>query len=194
MFLLAHAGITLGAAYALEKTANCRPVNNRPAGGPADSPVAPAPLRVDYRFILLGALLPDLVDKPLGHILLPGVLANGRTFLHTLLFLVITILAALIVYRQKRAVWGFYIAFGVLMHLIMDAIWCDPVTFFWPLYGAFQKYPGISERILEKWIRTLLDEPCVYISEATGLLILLFFTTRLILQRKVRAFILRGYL
>jgi len=194
MFLLAHAGITLGAAYALEQMVNCRQVSKGSAGGPADCPVAHAPLRVDYRFILLGALLPDLVDKPLGHILLPGVLANGRTFLHTLLFLVVAILAAFIIYRQKRAMWGVYIAFGVLTHLIMDAMWCDPVTFFWPLYGAFQKYPGISEWVLEQWIRTLLEEPCVYIPEAAGFLILLFFATRLVLQRKVRAFISRGSL
>ena len=194
MFLLAHAGITLGVAYALERAVNHQPVNNRPAGGPADSPVDPAPLRVDYRFILLGALLPDLVDKPLGHILLPAVLANSRTFLHTLLFLVLTMLAAFIIYRRKRAMWGVYIAFGVLMHLIMDAMWCDPVTFFWPLYGPFQKYPGISEWILEKWIKALFEEPCVYIPEAAGFLILLFFAIRLVLQRKVRAFISRGYL
>lgn len=194
MFLLAHAGITLGAAYALEKTVNCRPVSKRQAGGPADSRVAPAPLRVDYRFILLGAILPDLVDKPLGHILLPDILANGRTFLHTLLFLVITILAALIIYRQKRAMWGVYIAFGVLTHFIMDFMWCDPVTFLWPLYGAFEKHPGISAWILEKWIQTLFEEPCVYLPEAAGFLILLFFTTRLIVQRKVTAFMLQGRL
>ena len=194
MFLLAHAGIALGAAYALEKSVNCRPVSQRQADGPADSTVATAPVRVDYRFILLGALLPDLIDKPLGHILLPGILANGRTFLHTLLFLVLSILAACIIYRQKRAMWGVYIAFGVLTHLIMDAMWCDPVTFFWPLYGAFQKYPGISAWILERWIQTLFEEPCVYIPEAAGFLILLFFTTRLVLQRKVMAFMLQGRL
>ena len=194
MFLLAHAGITLGAAYALEQTVNHRPVSKRQADGRADSTVATAPVRVDYRFILLGALLPDLIDKPLGHILLPDVLANGRTFLHTLLFLVLTILAAFIIYRQKCGMWGVYIAFGVLTHFIMDAMWCDPITFFWPLYGAFQKNPGISAWILEIWIQTLFEEPCVYMPEAAGFLILLFFTARLVIQRRVTAFILRGRL
>lgn len=40
--------------------------------------------RIDYRVVFIGALLPDMIDKPLGMILLP--LHNGRVFAHTLLF------------------------------------------------------------------------------------------------------------
>jgi hypothetical protein len=43
-------------------------------------------------------------------------------------------------------------------------------------------------------MQTLFEEPCVYISEAAGFLILLFFTTRLVLQRKFADFMLQGRL
>ena len=90
--------------------------------------------------------------------------------------------------------WGIYIAFGVVMHFCMDAIWTDPVTFYWPLYGAFQTHAGISTWILQSWIESFLVESRLYVSEATGFLILLFFITRLIIQRSVTAFMLQGRL
>ena len=194
MYLLAHTGITLGAAYAVDKAVNCRPAGDRPADSTGAAHAAREPLRVDYRFIVLGALLPDIIDKPLGLILLPGILANGRTFLHTLLFLTLTVLAALLIYRQRRGMWGIYIAFGVLAHFIMDAIWTDPVTFYWPFLGPFQTHPGISAWILQSWIQSLIEEPRLYIPEIAGFLILLFFTARLIVQKHVKAFIQQGRL
>ena len=194
MYLLAHTGITLGAAYALEKAVNCRRTGDRLAAGPAACALAREPLRVDYRFILLGALLPDLIDKPLGLMLLPVALANGRTFLHTLLFLALTIVAALLIYRQGRRMWGIYIAFGVVTHFILDAMWTEPITFYWPLLGAFQRHPGISAWILQSWIQSLIKEPRLYIPEITGFLISLFFTARLIMHKQVKALILQGRL
>jgi inner membrane protein len=194
MYLLAHTGITLGAAYVLEKAVNYRPAGELPAARPQAAPAARGPLRVDYRFILLGALLPDIIDKPLGLIVLPEVLANGRTFLHSLLFLSLTLLAAFIIYRQGRVMWGIYTAFGVVMHFIMDAIWTDPTTFYWPFLGPFARHPGISAWILQSWLQSLFAEARLYIPEIIGFLILLFFTIRLIKKRSVIAFIKMGCL
>jgi len=44
-FLLGHLGIGLGLAWLLSWR---------------------SPMRIDYRLVLFGALLPDLIDKPLG--------------------------------------------------------------------------------------------------------------------------------
>jgi inner membrane protein len=168
---------------------------SRPTADSGISTAAREPLRVDYRFILLGALLPDIIDKPLGLILLPDVLANGRTFLHSLLFLLLTLLAAALIYRKQRQLWGFYIALSVLMHLIMDAMWTDPVTLYWPFLGGFQAHPGINfVQIVQSWTRSFLEEAHLYVPEATGFLILLFFTARLIIRKKITDFILRGRL
>lgn len=194
MYLLAHTGITLGVAWAIEEAVNYRRESDVPAEGPVDGPVARPPLRVDYRFIVLGALLPDIIDKPLGLILLPG-LASGRIFLHTLLFLSLTLLAAVVIYRQQRSPWGFYIAFGVLMHFVMDAIWTEPLTFYWPILGPFKSYPGMTFTwMLQNWIQSLIKESRLYIAETAGFLILLFFTVKLIIQKQVKAFVLHGKL
>jgi membrane-bound metal-dependent hydrolase YbcI (DUF457 family) len=178
MYLLAHAGITLGAARVVEKAVN------RPS------------LRVDYRFILLGSLLPDLVDKPVGRIIFGEVIANGRIYLHTLLFLVMTILMGVFVYRWKNSLWGFFIAFGVLMHFVMDAMWMDPVTLFWPFISpAFGKGPGVPFLdIVRSWAQTLLIEPRVFLPELAGLVILLIYGIKIIKEKRVVAFIRTGYL
>jgi len=42
--------------------------------------------KINYLFVALGAILPDLIDKPIGRILLGESVANGRLFGHTLLF------------------------------------------------------------------------------------------------------------
>jgi len=153
-------------------------------------------IRLDYRFILLGSLLPDIVDKPLGRIIFGEVIANGRIFLHTMIFLVMTVLLGLLIYRWKKALWGFCIAFGVLMHLILDAMWMDPVTLFWPFISpAFNKGPGVPFlEIVRSWSYTLLTEPRAYLPELAGLVILIYFAVKVIKEKRVTAFIRTGYL
>jgi len=178
MYLLAHSGITLGAAYAVEKSVR-----------------SPA-LKVDYRFVLLGALLPDMIDKPLGHLIFPQVLAGGRTFAHTLLFLLLVTLAGIIIYRIKAQQWGLCLAFGVLMHCILDSMWLDPVTLFWPLLSL--SFPKRAEMdffaVLNMWLRNLLTSAPVFIPEIAGGVILIFFAVRAVMQKKVCAFIRDGTL
>jgi inner membrane protein len=178
MYLLAHTGITMGVAGVVEQAVN-RPF-----------------LRVDYRFILLGALLPDIVDKPLGIAIFAESIANGRTFFHTMVFLVMAILLGIFIYRWKNALWGFFIAFGVLMHFTMDAMWTDPVTLYWPFYQPFfEKHPGTEFfAILRSWVYTLQIEPRIYLPELAGLVILAIFTLRVIKEKRVTAFIMTGYL
>jgi hypothetical protein len=73
MLLFGHIGITLGVAWLIESKLK---------------------VKMDYRLIIIGSLLPDIIDKPVGMILLP--LNNGRVFGHTLLFILILLLIGLI--------------------------------------------------------------------------------------------------
>ncbi len=41
---------------------------------------------IDPTYLVIGSLLPDLIDKPLGIIIYSSTIANGRTIAHTLLF------------------------------------------------------------------------------------------------------------
>lgn len=97
----------------------------------------------DRRFIgytALGAVLPDLIDKPVGHILLAGSLNSGRIIAHGLLFLSVLFIAGLVLRRRRGSFALLVIAVGVASHQILDAMWAMPVTWYFPLLGPYE--PG----------------------------------------------------
>ena len=207
MLLFAHTGITLGSVLGLSKVA--RKTLPNPDIIESDklarvSHVTAPALRfasvlfdkVDYRLVLFGALLPDIIDKPLGHILLAGSLDNGRIFAHTLLFFLI--LLAMGIYRYRR-----FAKTGILLlalasggHLILDEMWKTHETLYWPLYGW--SFPEGNYENFGNWISNMLtgleDNPHVYIPEAIGLAILIPVTLEMIRNRALIYFIRRGAL
>jgi membrane-bound metal-dependent hydrolase YbcI (DUF457 family) len=85
----------------------------------------------------IGSILPDLIDKPLGHIILNGSLDYGRIYAHSGLFL-ICIVAIGLIYHHKKGSWILLLlAAGVFSHLALDSMWELPVTVFYPLLGDF---------------------------------------------------------
>ncbi|MDD1659736.1 MAG: metal-dependent hydrolase [Methanomicrobiales archaeon] len=84
---------------------------------------------------VLGALLPDLLDKPLALFIFPGPTSIGQTFGHTLLFCLIILAAALIVSRGYHTGLALLLPAGVLLHQVMDLAWLDPVTWVYPALG-----------------------------------------------------------
>jgi membrane-bound metal-dependent hydrolase YbcI (DUF457 family) len=187
MLLFGHAGITLGAAALLAGAAN----KNHASQVKKLSPFIWLGKHVDIRLLLVGSLLPDIIDKPVGQFFFQETFSNGRIFSHTLLFLILVTVAGYFVYRYRRKLWLLVLAFGIFMHLLLDRMWLAPRTLFWPFLGlAFDRVD------LENWLsdilRALLSRPGVYIPEAIGLLVLLYFGLVLIRHRKVGAFIRYG--
>jgi membrane-bound metal-dependent hydrolase YbcI (DUF457 family) len=88
--------------------------------------------------IAFGAILPDLIDKPLGHLLLQGSLDFGRIFAHSLLFLGLLVIAAAVLWKARSSLLLAAVALGVGTHLVLDAMWDLPISLFWPLLGPFQ--------------------------------------------------------
>lgn len=86
----------------------------------------------DLAFLALGSMLPDIIDKPLGLIAF-GSPSMGRTFAHTLLFLLL--LAAISFYTQDIRLKS--LSWGVLVHLSLDSMWNSPVILLWPIFGNF---------------------------------------------------------
>jgi hypothetical protein len=75
--------------------------------------------RLPYRWLILGCLLPDLIDKPLYYFGPPWALITGsRTFGHTGLFL-LALLAGAVVSRAPAA-WAVFA--GVATHLVLDIV------------------------------------------------------------------------
>jgi hypothetical protein len=91
----------------------------------------------------IGAIVPDLVDKPLGHLMLGGELDNGRIVCHTLLVLMLCLAIGILSYRRNGSWVGMAFAMGVLSHQCLDLMFLTPEAWFWPGLGPFQRgdYP-----------------------------------------------------
>jgi inner membrane protein len=183
MLILGHAGITLGAATFVAGAANY----NQPKA----SWFATLSRYLDIRFLLVGSLLPDIIDKPVGQYFFRETFNNGRIFSHTLLFLVVIAAAGFYLLKRHRQVWMLSLAAGTMMHLVLDQIWNAPATLFWPFMGfTFAKIEltGYVSNIF----RALLSDPSVYIPEAVGLVILVWFAVLLVRRRDIGDFIRYG--
>jgi membrane-bound metal-dependent hydrolase YbcI (DUF457 family) len=209
MLIFAHTGITLGAAMVLKKTL-ARVQSREPGASVGQQNIKsgsngliaqPAPAhkarwsilleRVDMRVLLVGSLLPDIIDKPLGQLLLRETLSNGRIFCHTLLFFIIIALAGFYLYRNKGRDWGIVLSFGVFTHLILDEMWLSPKTLLWPIYGfAFPK--GDIANWIHNILLALFTDPVVYMPELVGAAILIWFLVVLVLRRKILSFLKNG--
>ncbi|MDH3307371.1 MAG: metal-dependent hydrolase [Acidimicrobiia bacterium] len=90
--------------------------------------------KVDIRFLVTGAVLPNLVDKPLAW-LLPAWGAD-RLIGHSLLFSTTIMVGVLIGTRRgrRRRAW-MAMAIGAMIHLVLDGMWASAGTFLWPFLG-----------------------------------------------------------
>ncbi|WP_196769050.1 metal-dependent hydrolase [Neomoorella thermoacetica] len=95
MLFLGHAGLTLAAARVMEKM--MVPGGRQRTGGRPGPPEL-----IDYRLVLIGSMLPDIIDKPLGGVIFKETLGNGRIYAHTLVFLLFAWAAGLLWWRRYR--------------------------------------------------------------------------------------------
>ena len=120
--------------------------------------------RLDLLFLALGSILPDIVDKPLG-LLVFGSPNMGRTFAHTILFLIILAAIALCLQDIRLA----SLSWGVLVHLILDSMWISPVTLLWPLLGGFPMAPHLDAISYLQMLLLGLEDLGILIPELLGL-------------------------
>lgn len=97
---------------------------------------------IDYRYVAFGALLPDIIDKPIGRVLFAESIANGRIIAHTLIFCILLFLLGYYLYNSKVDTRVLIIAGASLCHLLEDLMWTQPTTFFWPVCGWDFPYKG----------------------------------------------------
>jgi LexA-binding, inner membrane-associated putative hydrolase len=90
--------------------------------------------RIDYRFILLGAVLPDGVDAILNATWLHE--PAGRSVAHALVAVIAVAVTIILVFRAERRLAVFGVAVGWLLHLVGDGMWQAPRTFYWPAFGT----------------------------------------------------------
>ncbi len=91
---------------------------------------------VDYRLVVLGALLP-LLDLLVGH----------ATPLHTLTAPVAVLALVMALARGRRLAQRQWlgVAIGMFTHLLLDATWADTSLFWWPVSGAALAAQSVPE-------------------------------------------------
>jgi inner membrane protein len=186
MLIFAHTGITLGAAAIAAEVIH----NGKLIPESKTSWFTSLSSYLDIRVLLIGSILPDLIDKPIGLYFFRESIGNGRTYAHTLLFLVLITVAGLLVYRFQHRNWMLVLAAGTLTHLILDATWQNPKTLFWPVMGTE------FERIqVSGWFNGILDgltSPMTYVPEFVGFAIILWFSLMLVFKKQTTDFIRCG--
>ena len=131
---------------------------------------------VGRRAFFLGALLPDLIDKPLfyipfwltgGRSAAAGILPGTHLWAHTGLFLLVLAIAAL----STRSLPLRAVAIGVATHLVLDCVGLSMGlgTLLWPLFGWH--FPAYPFRNLGQHLATILN-PVTLAGEVLGAAIL----------------------
>ena len=82
----------------------------------------------DYRMVVVGALLPDLLDAPFG----------GARLAHTLLAAVAVLTVVMLATRGRRHARRSLLAvpIGMFAHLLADAMWARTEHFWYPAFGG----------------------------------------------------------
>ncbi len=132
--------------------------------------------RMDLRFLALGAILPDLIDTPIGLVWFQS-LDSVRLVAHSLLaaggMMTVVVLATRRGRPRKR--W-MPLAIGMLMHLFLDAMWNDPETLWWPFLGWGFSPSGATSA--GGYVTGVLTDWRVWALEAVGLVYLLVLARR----------------
>lgn len=130
-------------------------------------------LRLSLPLVFLGAILPDLIDKPLDALGIGG----GRYIAHTLLF--VFVVAGLLTLWKKK--YGLSILVGMISHLLLDSegfvpwfypfksynfpkVNFDPSHFFSNLYNLLHNNSGLSSTYKDlKWVIVVVVAMLLYL-------------------------------
>lgn len=161
MFIFGHIGITYGIIKVLKRH------------------VFFSKLKINYLFIIIGALLPDIIDKPIGEGIFASVFNNGRIYAHTLLFCLLLSVIVINYYKKKRNSTVLLIPIATFMHLLEDQMYMTPQTLFWPIYGW--QFPQVyhSNDLLEYLLRVMKSTYTFkasygFVSEIIGMIIIIY--------------------
>jgi hypothetical protein len=198
MLIFGHLGTTLGAARVIEL------LSNRPSK-------AQVKASIDYRLVMLGAMLPDIIDKPLVLMLADKPVGSARFIAHSLIFIVVLILLGELYGIIFKRTGFLIVACASLAHIIEDLIWRTPKVLFWPYYNIVLGYinpskPTFSSGYIENRVRIIttsvskldwgeiFSKPSVFIPELIGGGILFYFLVKMLIGKKVIEFIRTGRL
>lgn len=124
--------------------------------------------KVDIRFLLFGAIVPDVVDLSVGTLLLADRYSTGELWSHSLLAPSIYMAIVLVATRRgrRRRAW-MALGVGWLFHLLIDGMWANQEVFLWPFFG-WELPAGAMPYWTAAWERAMSD-PWRWVTETIGL-------------------------
>lgn len=193
MILFGHLGLTYAAAAALDK-------------GGLNGRLKKFNSYMDYRLVFVGSILPDLLDKLTIFLIGDGSIHSGRIFAHSLLFVLLIASIGLLLWKKSGKPGLLILAFGSLIHLLLDSMWLYPDTLFWPVYDILlmkstnssflQALTNIMSQdfntVSAASLRDALLNPFVGIPELTGLIIIGYLSIRMLVKRQLMSFLKTG--
>ena len=145
------------------------------------------PIKKKFQFnrfgLIIGSLIPDLIDKALMFLSI----SSGRSYSHTLLFSVVSSLFVFLITKRSKTISISYFI-GTLLHLLLDL----PDV---PLLFPFIPYDfTYKEDPFGYWLYKLLHDPLTYITEIAGLIILIFvfINHKLYSFKNIKEFLLKN--
>lgn len=122
--------------------------------------------RMDLRLLIVGAVLPDVLDTPVGLAAFEMV-GTVRLVGHSLLFGSLVMVAVMAATRRGRPRKRWMpLAIGVLMHLVFDAMWAEPETLWWPFLGL--DFAGSGYASAGSFISSVVTDWRVWLAEGAG--------------------------
>jgi len=208
MFLFGHIGYTLTAALLLNNSLHINRVISKEIEEKANNTdvvhlkgpsakfwrLVKRTKGLDLRFVIIGSLFPDIIDKPIGRYFFNNTFGTGQLYCHTLLFAVLLFLAGFLITFKYKNSFMLMLAFGTFIHLLLDRMWQKPNILLWPLFGfGIEKSPPVPfGTYLWDLVSRLYKTPWVGIPELIAAIIIIWFVWLLWHQKKLRSFILTG--
>ena len=137
----------------------------------------------DLRYLLVGSLLPDLLDK---FLYLAAVTDSSRTYGHTLLLGVLTLFIVMLITNKKNSNRKSYllVPIALFFHLLLDEMWLFKETLFWPIFdGQFSQHISSADSLLELFIISI-NKTEILIKEFIGIVCLFFVLNK---ERKFKS-------
>lgn len=178
MLIFGHVGITTGVIKLYEKATKIKNSNNNN--------------HIDYRIVMIGSMLPDIIDKPLVQIIYGLENHEGHFIAHSLIFSVLMIVIGMIIFPMNTNKSVFLLGIYSLIHQLFDKMMLIPNIFFLPNANSghfmiLKRLEFVHDITIPIYTRfpylmgvvIYFEKPYVFISEVIGFSIIVYFTYEL---------------
>lgn len=145
---------------------------------------------IDYRLILIGSLIPDLIDKPLVFLADPEfVNMSLRSFGHSLIGAFSMLLIVWFITRRWQRLPVLSFGFALVAHLVFDRMWEMAEVLLWPVLGYVLPEQNIP---FSHWYQSHFNQLPNTLPDFVGIGVIAAFTGYTIWNRALTTFLKSG--